>query len=100
MGRVNFYHSNAELKKVLNIRQDVRCVPRMQAATRNQAFGIMFRVIGNKLVDGGGKAHHLWRDVINQNGAIDTATIQILQKRFGRAAVFFDFRKIWPLALN
>ena len=100
MGRVNFYHSNAELKKVLNIGHDVRCVPWMQTATGNQAFWIVLGVIGNELVNSGGKAHYLWRDVINQNSAIHPTTIQILQKRLGRAAVFFNFRKIRPLALH
>ena len=51
MRRVDLDHANAEAKDVLDIRHDVGGVPRMQAATGDQAFGIVLRVVGDELID-------------------------------------------------
>ena len=53
MRRVNFDHAQAEAQDMLDIGHDVRGVPRMQAATGDQALGIMFRIVGDKLIDRG-----------------------------------------------
>ena len=47
---MNFNHANAKAEKLLHVSHDVRRVPRMQAATGEQALGIFFGVLGDELV--------------------------------------------------
>ena len=93
-------HAKAETQDVLDIRHDVSGVPRMQAAARDQALGIVLRVVSNKLIDRRRKAHHLGRNVVDQCSTVNAATIQILQEGFGRAAIFDDLIEIGALALD
>jgi hypothetical protein len=48
---MNLDHANAETQDVLDIRHDVGSVPRMQAAAGDQTPGIVFRVVGDELVN-------------------------------------------------
>ena len=93
-------HAKAEAQNVLDIRQDVGGVPRMQAATRDQSFWIVFRVVGDELIDRGCQADHFRSYVVDQGSAVNAATVQILQEGFGRAAIFNNLIEIGALALQ
>ena len=89
-----------EAQDVLDIRHDVGGVPRMQAAAGDQALGIVLRVIGDELIDRGRQADHFRRDVVDQRGTVNAATVQIFQEGLGRAAIFGDLVEIGALALH
>jgi hypothetical protein len=97
---VNLDHAKAEAQDVFDIRQDVGGVPRMQAATGEQALGIVLRIIGDELVDLGRKADHFRRHVVDKSSTVNAATVQILQEGLGRAAIFDDLIEIGALALH
>ena len=99
MRRVNLDHAQAKAQNVLDIRHDVGGVPRMQAATGDQTFGIILRVVGDELIDGGRKADDFRRHIIDQSGPVDAATVQIFQKGFWRAAILGNFIEVGALAL-
>ena len=63
-------------------------------------LGSCLRVIGDELVDRGGKADHFRRNVVDQRSAVNAATVQILQESLGRAAIFDDLFEIGALALH
>lgn len=60
----------------------------------------MASVVSDPLIDRRGKAHHLRRNVIDQDSSVNATAIQIMQKRFGGATVFFNLRKVWSLLLH
>src|SRR5437660_6721505 len=100
MRRMNLDHAKAEAQNVLDIRHDVGGVPRMQAAAGDQALGIVLRVVGDELIDGGSKAHHLRGNVVDQSSAVNAATVQIFKEGFGRAAILGDLIEVGALALH
>src|SRR5208282_71378 len=93
-------HANAKAQDVLNIGHDVGGMPWMQAATGDQALGIVLGVIGDELVDRGCKADHFRRNVIDQGSAVNAATVQISEESLGRAAIFDNLIEIGALALH
>ena len=97
---MNLDHAQTKTQDVLDIRHDVGGVPRMQAAAGDQALGIVLRVIGNELVDLGGKANHLRCDIVDERGTVDAAAIQIFEKGLRRAAILGDLIEIGALALH
>ena len=58
-------------------------MPRMQTAAGDQTLWIMPGVIGDELVDLAGKSDHLWRNIVDKRGTIDTTAIEIFQEGFG-----------------
>ncbi len=83
---------------VKRICHDVGGMPRMQTATGDQALGIVLRIIRNELVDLGGEADHFRRDVVDQCGAVNAATIEISEERLGRAGIFDDLIEVGAFA--
>src|ERR1700730_14885757 len=100
MRRVNLDHAEAEAQDVLDVRHNVGGVPRMQAATGDQSLGIVLRVVGDELIDRGRKPEHLRRNVVDQCGTVNAATVQILEEGLGRAAIFVNLIEIGALALD
>src|SRR5580698_5601791 len=97
MRRMNLDHAQAEAKNLLDIGHDVGSVPRVQTSAGEQAFGIVLRVIGDELIDGGGEADHLRRNIIDEHGAVDSAAVEVLQKRLRGAAIVGDLIEVVPL---
>src|SRR3981081_3064326 len=100
MRRVNLYHAGAETQNMLEIRHDGGSVPRKQAATGDKAAWVVLRVVGDELIDRGRKAEHLRRNVVDQCGTVNAATVQILEEGLRRAAIFRDLIEIGALVLD
>lgn len=62
----------------------------MEAATGNQALGIVPGIVGDELVDFGTESDDFGSDVVDQGGAIDAAAVEIVKESFRRAAIFCD----------
>src|SRR5260370_18583403 len=86
VGRVDFDHPDAEAHNLLHICENVGRVPRMQAATRNQALRTFFDIVGDELIDFSCEPHDLRSNIIDEHSTADTDGIQVLEKVFGRTA--------------
>jgi hypothetical protein len=100
MWRVNFDHTDPKPQDVLDIRHDVGGVAWVQASTRDQPLGIILRIVRDESIDGGRQADHVGRHVVDQRSPIDSITVEIFQKRPGRAAVLSDLIKVSAFALD
>ncbi len=97
---MNLDHTQAQAQNVLDIRHDVGGVPRMQAATRDQALGIVLSIVGDKLIHRGREADHFGRYIVDLSSPVNAATIQIFQKSFRRTAILFNLIEVGALTLH
>src|SRR5262249_29763536 len=86
--RMNLNHPDPQADDLLHVCQNVRRVPWMHAAARDQAPGILLNVVRHESVDLGCEAHDLGSNVVDEHGTLDPNRIQMLEKGLGRAAEF------------
>ena len=81
--RMNLDHADPQPQNLLHISEDIRGMPRMQAAAREQPLWIFLHIICDELVYPAGEADHLRSHVVDEHGAVDAAGIKIFRKALG-----------------
>ena len=72
----------------------------MHAAARDQALGIFFNVVRDKLVDFGSQSNNFGGNIVDEDRAIDATVIEVTKKGFWRAAVGDELFKVGALLLH
>jgi hypothetical protein len=98
--RMNFDHADPKPQQLLDIGKYVVRVSRVETPARHQALGIFFRIVGDKLVDLSGEPDDLGSHVVDEDGSVNSALVEVLQKSFGRAAEFGDLIEVATLLLH
>lgn len=98
--RMNFDHADAEAEDVLDIGENVFGVAGMDGAAGDEAAGIGFDVVCDELIDGRAEAHDFRGNVVDEGGALDSATIEVFEEGAGGAGIGFDLGEVGTLRLH
>ena len=100
MRRVDLDHLQPQLQNLLDVRENVGSMPRVQAPTGKQAVRIFFHVIGNKLVHAAGEPDDLRGHVVDEHGTVNSAAVHVLQKRSRGPAELLNLLEIRPILFH
>src|SRR5690348_1144145 len=80
--RMNFDHPYSKFQKLLDIRQNVVGVTRMQAPTGDKPLRIFFGVVRDELIHSRCKPDDFRSDIVDKNSPVNASLVEVFKKSF------------------